>query len=77
MASSSMVDGPNWRYLGALLASGISVLAWLAALGSGLAAAYYSITNGPVFQFSTYMLVAIVIGAVFAQIEKRLHSSHR
>ena len=63
----------QWRYYSALLVSGLSMVGWVGALVSGLVAFYFAVAGGPVLQFSTYMIVAISAGVVFALVEKRLY----
>jgi hypothetical protein len=62
----------EWYYA-AIVASGISTVAWIATVGAGAAAGYYAITSGPALQYARWTVIALVVAILFAQVEKRLY----
>lgn len=68
-----MATDHTWRYYAALAASALSVLGWLAALGGVGYAAYAAATGGTARRALFLTAGALVVGIVFARVEKRLY----
>jgi len=68
-----MATDRTWRYYAALVASSLSVLGWLAAVGGVAFAGYAAATGGALRRPLALTAVAVVVGIVFARIEKRLY----
>jgi len=72
-----MAEDRDWRFWVGLTASTVSVVGWLAAVGTALGTLYHGITGGPALRFASYLFVAIGVGVFFAQVEKRVYREHR
>ena len=64
----------HYRLLFALLASGISVLAWVGTGVGVLATMFFAVTGGPVGNAGLLTAVAFLLAATSAVIEKRLYA---
>jgi hypothetical protein len=69
-----MAETPAWRYYAAVLASLVSSLGWLGAVGGLGLVAYTALTGGAVRELSAAAVLALlVVGIVFARVEKLLY----
>ena len=64
----------SYRFFLALFASGISVVAWIGTGAGVLATMFFAVTGGPVGEAGVATIVALLVAAVFAIIEKRLYA---
>mgnify|MGYP000707675509 CR=1 FL=1 len=69
-----MVDEKGPRYYAALAASTVSSAGWVGAVVGTLYMAYRFATTGTVGSLPFLVVGAVIAGAVFALVEKRLYS---
>lgn len=63
----------TWRYYAALVASSLSVLGWVAAVGGAGFVAYAAATGGGLDRPLLLTAVALAVGIAFARVEKYLY----
>lgn len=67
----------GWKYYAAVVASTISTVSWLIALGTGLYLTFLAITGEPSSTLATILIVTFAAGVGFALLEKRLYRVDR
>jgi len=71
------MDRSRWRYGAALIASGLSVAGWIGAVVAVGYAGYAAVTGGAALLGLGVAVAALVVGVVFARVERRFYDPTR
>lgn len=67
----------EWKYYAAIVASGVSTVAWLGTVAAAVATGYHVLTDGPALWYAQWTVVALVVAIAFAVVEKQLYRIER